>query len=1048
MSANLLYTSSKDENQELQKQIGCMNGIFQFFDRHHFLTGRRSNSHGHKRFLPGQNRNSATETRALQRVTERNPKKFVKEKQRVSTESSQTSLSSSTCSSSFSSLDCKTAQFEPSLFNQPSFPGNPTLPTNKPYASLQSSQQSLDLRDVVKEPIYREGRALSVKTYRKEVAVGTTLKYIDSPRPLSPPKCVKSRASGVNDSVRSLAKLQEVPRNYKEQKQRIVLSSLKDVPRLSYDGRVSQDACQSRIKLKELPRLSLDSREGSIRGPASETKSNFLLKDLKRRNDDSSEKLNQKQEPESSDRPSNLIVKLMGLEAFQQSTSTSENPLGFISSCQTDKSDPLSKSSRTTDGNKKNQISTSPRKSYKDPMSSRSKDADSVMRPTSGSRFPTEPTPWRQPDGRQSSQQIPFKYREATTKASNSYPSVYGEIEKRLAKLEFKKSGKDLRAPKQILEAMQKTNTALDYKREQASKFASQTCNYSSYHQSSNLASPRKVQNKDSVSTTTKGLHSSECSIFPMVKIRKTMHCASTIIPTECMSGLNKPGFSANGRMAKMQTAKDLSPRSNYLKDHFSPLSCSTDKKTNVRTSKSTSALKVPRHIIGENNTSSITVSPRLQQRKISSQKQSPPTIPSSDTSKAIGQRTRQPVGPISPGRKLRLTSPSLQQCNDQLSETSSGMRNLTHQGDTFSLTSESNISLCSHTDTEFTSTNHSDKINATFFKQDGKKHKTAPGSSEDRIMVKPAIAALEQPSPVSVLDATFNRDESPSPVKKISKAFKDYEARDPEEGEWIPVDRAQLPTRTKPCFGADVDDKKSESTQHLVQNIQQENTTEEETITAYTAALHERMNSNYRHISEILFSSGLLRDLESGSTTIQLQASGHHINFNSFLALEQTKASAGLLNDMQSDERIFNLEPSEKIQRVLVFDTVNEILVRKLLLGCPTPPQKWLSPNKQAAGNPKGQQLLEEICSEVDLLKNNNLNRSLVGEYDSLRSIISEDLTHRSMKWIDCHCEIPGLVLDIERLIFKDLITEIVNSQGVGLQGQSGGPFRKPFSR
>lgn len=39
--------------------------------------------------------------------------------------------------------------------------------------------------------------------------------------------------------------------------------------------------------------------------------------------------------------------------------------------------------------------------------------------------------------------------------------------------------------------------------------------------------------------------------------------------------------------------------------------------------------------------------------------------------------------------------------------------------------------------------------------------------------MVEPAIATLEQPSPVSVLDATFYRDESPSPVKKISNAFK-----------------------------------------------------------------------------------------------------------------------------------------------------------------------------------------------------------------------------------------------------------------------------------
>lgn len=40
--------------------------------------------------------------------------------------------------------------------------------------------------------------------------------------------------------------------------------------------------------------------------------------------------------------------------------------------------------------------------------------------------------------------------------------------------------------------------------------------------------------------------------------------------------------------------------------------------------------------------------------------------------------------------------------------------------------------------------------------------------------MVEPIKVSLEQPSPVSVLDATFYRDESPSPVKKkTSNVFK-----------------------------------------------------------------------------------------------------------------------------------------------------------------------------------------------------------------------------------------------------------------------------------
>lgn len=51
MSAKLIY-SLTDENPDLQKQIGCMNGFFQLFDRNRYLAGGRVNSHGHKRLPP------------------------------------------------------------------------------------------------------------------------------------------------------------------------------------------------------------------------------------------------------------------------------------------------------------------------------------------------------------------------------------------------------------------------------------------------------------------------------------------------------------------------------------------------------------------------------------------------------------------------------------------------------------------------------------------------------------------------------------------------------------------------------------------------------------------------------------------------------------------------------------------------------------------------------------------------------------------------------------------------------------------------------------
>lgn len=47
-------SSSRDEKRDLRKQIGCMNGIFQIFDRHHFITGRRISSCSSKRPLQGK----------------------------------------------------------------------------------------------------------------------------------------------------------------------------------------------------------------------------------------------------------------------------------------------------------------------------------------------------------------------------------------------------------------------------------------------------------------------------------------------------------------------------------------------------------------------------------------------------------------------------------------------------------------------------------------------------------------------------------------------------------------------------------------------------------------------------------------------------------------------------------------------------------------------------------------------------------------------------------------------------------------------------------
>lgn len=57
MATKVVYTLREDK-QGLQKQLGCMNGIFQLFDRRYLLGLHRSRNH--KRLIPGTKSNLCT----------------------------------------------------------------------------------------------------------------------------------------------------------------------------------------------------------------------------------------------------------------------------------------------------------------------------------------------------------------------------------------------------------------------------------------------------------------------------------------------------------------------------------------------------------------------------------------------------------------------------------------------------------------------------------------------------------------------------------------------------------------------------------------------------------------------------------------------------------------------------------------------------------------------------------------------------------------------------------------------------------------------------
>lgn len=326
--------------------------------------------------------------------------KNAQEKQRISTESSRASFSSLSPSSSFSSLDCNRAEPDRIIF--------PETPSKDPTMGLspQFSKQGRDLRDLVKDSMYREIQGFSGK-------------------------------SKTGDKSADPAKLQETPWYHSEPRTLLRSSSYhskdgssfptsRDAPRFSYDGRevnrATFDAPKQILKLKDLPRLSLDSKAGSMRSLH-----------------DSYDNL------QNTARPPSVVAKLMGLTALPDSVSSHDtNSVSTRSYADKDFVN-ISRSFAERDASSVQQSSTS-KKSWKEPSSPRWRSPDSSMKPMS--RFPIEPAPWKHIDGRKPTKRAPAK-------AETTFPSVYSEIEKRLKDLEFTQSAKDLRALKQILETMQ-----------------------------------------------------------------------------------------------------------------------------------------------------------------------------------------------------------------------------------------------------------------------------------------------------------------------------------------------------------------------------------------------------------------------------------------------------------------------------------------------------------------------------------------------------------------------------------------------------------------
>ncbi|XP_010279298.1 PREDICTED: protein LONGIFOLIA 1-like [Nelumbo nucifera] len=205
-------------------------------------------------------------------------------------------------------------------------------------------------------------------------------------------------------------------------------------------------------------------------------------------------------------------------------------------------------------------------------------------------------------------------------------------------------------------------------------------------------------------------------------------------------------------------------------------------------------------------------------------------------------------------------------------------------------------------------------------------------------------ITATElQPSPVSVLDSSFYKDESsPSPVLKRCIDFKD-ESGELEDENWSPV---VSPVRLK--FEDKTDD------------------------------------SDFLYISDMLRASNCLPEDSDVFLLLEKQY---------YKGDSSSKASA--------------------LHRKLVFDTTTEILDRKRQL----PPWKAFTVIGKAS--------LQQVWSEFRRIRERDPAEDLV---EVICGVLRKDMAGDAVNgWGDCPEEMSEAVLDIERMIFKDLVAETI---------------------
>ncbi|GLJ49199.1 hypothetical protein SUGI_1038290 [Cryptomeria japonica] len=288
----------------------------------------------------------------------------------------------------------------------------------------------------------------------------------------------------------------------------------------------------------------------------------------------------------------------------------------------------------------------------------------------------------------------------------------------------------------------------------------------------------------------------------------------------------------------------------------------------------------------------------------------------------------------------------------------------------------------------------------------------------EEMLISSTAPEASEQPSPVSVLDASlfYQDDLSPSPVKKCLIPFKEGETREAgNQDHWI--DFNYYSPDPIPVSPMAINSKLLKNVQSLVRKLEDLASTEDTTMDLQMKSIaNQHKAPEYKYMLEILSASGLLQK-DPDSLPMEFHASGFPINPELFHVLEQKR------NTKKSDDH-------EKLDRKLLFGTVNDILQRKLYPYLQFQ-QPWIIKQHNsllACTRPSGEHLVKLVWDELQGFLS---SFPPVDSYETIFSIMQKDLAENAERWCDYRSDIGEVVLDVERMIFKDLIDETMGILG-----------------